>query len=207
MSTAVSIPTTLEERLKMGAESLRYPIAYSEFLDLLEQAEYPIEYENGELIIRSIASDEHEQLVANILYAIVAELKGNKNFRRYGSNRHIYIPPLNKAYSPDASVVKGAPATHEYAKGKAAYTNPWLVTEVISPSSRNRDFGEKLLGYKSIDSLQYILYAEQDRPLVTLFERIPDSNRWRSTDFNELKQKLEIGHFSILMEDIYDNVL
>lgn len=116
MSTAVSIPTTLEERLKMGAESRRYPIAYSEFLDLLEQAEYPIEYENGELIIRSIASDEHEQLVANILY------------------------------------------------------------------------------------------AEQDRPLVTLFERIPDSNRWRSTDFNELKQKLEIGHFSILMEDIYDNV-
>lgn len=86
------------------------------------------------------------------------------------------------------------------------YTNLWMVAEVISPSSRNRDFGEKLLGYKSIDSLQYILYAEQDRPLVTLFERIPDSDRWRSTDFNELEQSLEIGHFSILMEDIYDNV-
>ncbi|MCG8331020.1 MAG: Uma2 family endonuclease [Chitinophagales bacterium] len=206
MSTAVSIPTTLEERLKMGAESLRYPIAYSEFLDLLEQAEYPIEYENGELIIMSIASDEHERIVANLLGVFFAELKRQPDYGRYGSNRHIYIPPLNKAYSPDASVVKGAPTTHEYAKGKAAYTNPWLVTEVISPSSRNRDFGEKLLGYKSIDSLQYILYAEQDRPLVTLFERIPDSNRWRSTDFNELKQKLEIGHFSILMEDIYDNV-
>jgi Uma2 family endonuclease len=104
-------------------------------------------------------------------------------------------------------VVKGEPQAHTYARGKAAYTNPWMVVEVISPSSRGRDFGEKLQGYKEgLPSLQYILYVEQHRPFVTLFERIDDSKRWRSTDYDALDQEMPLAEYSIAMSDIYDNL-
>lgn len=82
-----------------------------------------------------------------------------------------------------------------------------MVAEVISPSSRNRDFGEKLQGYKSIASLQCILYLEQDRPYATLFERLPGTERWKSTDFNDTNQDLQVGAFEIQMSDLYQGLL
>ena len=103
-------------------------------------------------------------------------------------------------------MVKGAPIFFTYAPGKDAYTNPWLVAEVISPSSRNRDFGEKLQGYKSIPTLQYILYIEQDRPFATLFERIPGEGRWCSTDYDEPQQSFTLGEFPLVMGELYEGL-
>jgi Uma2 family endonuclease len=190
----------------MGPEAHRIPASYADFVGLLQQADYPLEYEQGEIIVMSIASDAHEQIVANLLGTLFLQLKGQKEFLRYGSNRHVYIGDLAKAYSPDASVVKGVPDIHEYAKGKTANTNPWLVAEVISPSSRNRDFGEKLQGYKALPSLSYILYVEQERPFVTLFERIAGTARWQSKDYDALSQELVFEPLTIKLQDLYDNL-
>lgn len=201
---SISLPTTLAERLEWSADTDRIPASFEEFVALIEKAEYPIEYENGEIIIMSIASEEHEKLVANLLGIFFVALKSQREYSRFSSNRHIYIPSLQKAYSPDASVLKGESEEFEYAKGKSSYTNPWLVAEVISPSSRNRDFGEKLQGYKAIPSLAYILYLEQDRPFVTLFERIADSDRWKSTDYNDLEQEFKMGSVTVTMKDLYE---
>ena len=207
MTTTATIPTSLDERLRtLGPGETLVPASFSDFTACLSECEYPIEYERGNIVIRSIASDEHEQIVANLLYALINQFKGNSDFKRYGSNRHVFIEALDKAYSPDASVVKGQPTPFTYAAGKEAYTNPWLVAEVISVSSRNRDFGDKLLGYKSIPSLQYILYLEQGRPFVTLFERLSDSERWHSTDYDSLAQSLPLGGFALEMGDLYDNL-
>jgi Uma2 family endonuclease len=206
METTLAIPATLAERLQMGPDEQRIPGSYEDFVAWLERCDYPIEYENGNIILMSIASDEHEQIVANLIYALVGQLIGKPEYKRYGSNRHIFIESLAKAYSPDASVVKGTPQPFTYAPGKEAYTNPWLVAEVVSPSSRNRDFGEKLQGYKAIPSLQYLLYIEQGRPFVTLFERIPGTARWRSTDYDALDQSLPLGDFALEMRDVYENL-
>lgn len=206
MESVSTLPRSLADRLALGSDEIRLEASYDEFVKWLEQVDYPIEYENGEIIIMSIASDEHERIVANLLGALFLALRNQSVYGRYGSNRHIYIPHLTKAYSPDASVVKGEVLPFEYAKGKSAYTNPWLVAEVISPSSRNRDFGEKLQAYKAIASLQYILYLEQDRPFVTLFERLADSERWQSTDYNALDQILPLAEFKLMMSDLYDSI-
>ena len=206
METTLAIPATLAERLQLGPGEHRIAGSYEDFVAWLERCDYPVEYENGNIILMGIASDEHEQIVANLIYALVRQLIGKTEYKRYGSNRHIFIESLSKAYSPDASVVKGAPQPFTYAPGKEAYTNPWLIAEVVSPSSRNRDFGEKLQGYKAISSLFYLLYLEQDRPFATLFERIPGTARWRSTDYDALDQSLPLGDFKLEMGDVYENL-
>lgn len=195
----------MEDRAQLDAGEVRIPGSYDDFVEMLAQCEFPIEYENGEIILMSIASDLHEKLVANILGLLYVVLRTDKSFSRYGSNRHVFIEAAMKAYSPDASVAKGEPVPHTYARGKEAYTNPWLVVEVTSPSSLGRDFGEKLQAYKSIPSLQHILYISQDAPSVTLFSRI-DAHRWQSTDYNTDAPMIELDSFSISVLDIYENL-
>lgn len=199
-------PITLEERLKLGGEVQRFSGTFEDFVELLEVCEYPIEYQDQTIIAMSIASDIHEQIVANLLGLFFILYRGNKNYRRYGSNRHVYIDSASCAYSPDLSIVKGTPDIFEYSKGKTANKNPWLVVEVLSPSTRNRDFGEKLTNFKKCESLEYILFIEQNTSLVSVYSRVENSKRWQSLDFDSLDSAISIDGNEISLQDIYDNI-
>lgn len=200
-------PISLEERLELGTDETRFPASLEEFADLLEVCDYQIEYQDFEIIAMSIASDPHEQIVANFLGLLHGVFKGNPNFRRYGSNRHVFLPEYPAAYSPDASVIKGQPNIAEYSKGKTANLNPWLILEVLSESTRQRDLGEKLPRYKKMPSARYVILVEQDFPLVTVFERDETSNRWASTDYDDLSQSFDLAGMPVLLADVYENVL
>ena len=206
MTITEKYPITLKERLELGPEEQIFEGSLEEFAALVEACEYPLEYEQGKIIAMSIASDIHERIVANLLGALFLALKAQKEYIRYGSNRHIYLPEFQCAYSPDASVVKGEPEVFEYALGKTANVNPWLLVEVLSESTRQKDFGTKLPRYKKMESLQYILFIEQDVPLVTLYHRMEDPSRWASLDYNRLEQSFELAGHSVSLADIYENI-
>ena len=200
-------PVTLEERLALGSGEHRFSGSFEDFIQLLEICDYTIEYQEGTIIAMSIASDPHEQIVANFLYEIGRIFKGNANFKRYGSNRHVYLEKAKCAYSPDLSIVKGTPDIFQYSPGKTANKNPWLLVEILSESTRRKDLGEKLPRYKRCKSLQYIIFLEQDSCFVTVYTRIGKSFRWNSTDYDTLSQTFEVGGSTILLSDLYENVL
>lgn len=206
MATAKKYPVSLAERLKLGTEDLLLPGTLQDFFRLAAVCEYPVEYQDGNIIAMSIASDSHEQIVANILGVFFVIFQNDPAYLRYGSNRHIYLPQFECAYAPDASIVKGTPEVFEYAVGKTANQNPWLLVEVISESTRRKDFGNKLPRYKKISSLQYLLYIEQHEPLVTVFTRLDSASRWSSMDFNQLDQSFSCGNHTIQLADIYANI-
>lgn len=199
-------PITLEERLALGEGDLRYPGTFEEYVELLDQAEYPVEYCEGEIIIMSIASDIHERLVANILGVLFLIFKGNSLYKRYGSNRHAFDSVGKKAWSPDASIVKGEPEIFTYKPGKTANLNPWLVVEILSKSTRAKDLGEKAPSYRNIPSMRYLIFIEQDQPLVTLHYRSDEDLRWHSEEFNALDQVFQIEGREITLTDIYENI-
>jgi Uma2 family endonuclease len=68
--------------------------------------------------------------------------------------RTIYEPDVLLRYGP-----RIAPET-------LAIVDPLLVCEVLSPSSRTRDVGEKLAGYFRIPSLRHYLVVDPDRQTV-----------------------------------------
>ena len=137
-------PVTLTERLELGKEELRFPGSFDDFVELLGICEYPIEFQENKIIAMSIASDPHEQIVTNFIGELHIIFKGNKDYHRYGSNRHVYLEKAKCAYSPDLSIVKGTPDIFEYSKGKTANKNPWLLVEILSGSTRTKDLGAKL---------------------------------------------------------------
>jgi Uma2 family endonuclease len=207
MIVEAKYPITNLERLELGPDTLRYPAPWKEYLDLLEDCEYQIEYDNHEIILMSIASDPHEVIIANLILRLGLALDDEPDMATRGSNRHVFIPEFQKDYAPDLHVVKGEPQIHLLRKGLTANLNPWLVVEVLSPSTYVRDMNEKLPAYKKISSLRHIVYVYQDRPLVTIYSRIGDTSVWENTDFDRLEDKFEVIEKPILLKDVYKKVI
>lgn len=207
MTVLAKFPVSLAGRLELGPDIVRFPAGWEEYLDLLEECEYPIEYANHEIIAMSIASDPHESIVANILGVLFNALSEIPDMQARGSNRHIFIEEFRADYAPDAHVVKGAPIEYSLRKGLTANTNPYIIFEVLSPSTREIDLGEKLPRYKKIPSVQQIIFIEQTYPLVMVFKRIDDSNRWENEDFDKLDQSFFIEGREVKVKDLYKKVI
>ena len=73
----------------------------------------------------------------------------------------------NTTYIPDALVNCGAAIAAE----DQFASNPIIVVEVVSPSSRLRDFTEKFTDYFRVASIQHYLIVDLDRRLVLHHKR------------------------------------
>ncbi len=207
MTADVKLPITIAERIELGPELIRIPATWEEYLDLLDECEFQIEYDDQQIILMSIASDPHEVIVMNIGTYLNLAIDNEPDMAVRGSNRHVFIPEFQKDYAPDAHVIKGEPAIHQLRKGLSANTNPWLVVEVLSPSTFVRDIKEKLPAYKKIPSLLHIIYIHQDRPLVTVYNRVGSSVVWETIDYDRLEDHFPVAGQPVYLKDIYKKVV
>lgn len=206
MTVETKLPVTLKERLDMGPGTVHIPASWEEYLDFLEECEYQIEYENQHIILMSIASTYHETIVINIS-GILFQLFGDDDSYNYASsNRHVFNPESEADFAPDAHVVKGTPQEYTLRKGLTANLNPSIIFEVLSPSTRERDWNEKLPVYKKIPTVQQIIYIEQSRPYVSVFTRMDTAGRWENVDYDQLGQELPVEGRPVRLKDIYKKV-
>lgn len=207
MSATIKFPVTAAERAELGNKIIRFEATWEEYLDLLEEAAYPIEYENQHILAMSIASDPHETIVSNIIARLVLAFDKMDDMAVKASNRHIFIKEFDADYAPDAHVIKGVPVMKTLRKGLTANTNPWLIVEVLSPSTRDHDWSAKLPRFKKISSLRHIVYIEQERPYVSVFNRVGESNVWENIDYDQLDQSFEVAGRPVSLKDVYKKVV
>lgn len=207
MNVEAKIPVRLEDRLDLGPGIVRIPASWQEYLDLLAECDYQTEYDNEEIILMSIASDPHETIVSQIIAVLVNALFNEQDFTVKGSNRHVFIEEFQKDYAPDAHVVKGPPKIHTLRKGLTANTNPWLVVEILSPSTYVRDWNEKLAYYKQVPSLKHIVYIEQEHPFVSVYSRVGESAVWENRDYYKMEESFDVAGQPIFLKDIYNKVI
>lgn len=207
MSTATKFPTTLTERIELGAGEVRLPASWEEYTELLEDCEFQVEYEDKHVIFKDFATHTHEVIIANILAKACQILKDHPDLIALGSNRHVYLEEFEADYSPDASVLKGNPVEYELRKGLTAYTNPHIIFEVLSPSTARNDWNTKLPRYKKNPSLRQIVYVQQTHPFVSVFDRIGNSDRWENADYDRLEQFFLVEGQPVKLEDLYRKVV
>lgn len=188
----------------------RFPASLSEYWELLADAEYSVDYFDDEIITTmSYESDLHSQIASRLTIALGNLYARKPGFIIYNSNRPIYIANCSGtktgAFNADGMVVAMPRQPYEYRPGLSAETNPVLLIEILSPSTRAYDFGTKLPCYKQIESLQTILFVEQDRPLVTVMER-QAPNQWIDTTFQQATDSFLVAGSEITLEQIYRDV-
>lgn len=152
--------------------ALRQPdaLSVSDYLAGEEVSQTKHEYLSGTVHAMAGASIRHNNIAGNCFAFLHAKLRG-KPCRPYNSDTKVRIelPDHTRFYYPDAMVVcQTNPDTDHF------QTQPVVIIEVLSESTRRADLGEKRDAYLTIPSLKALLIVESDTPSVTLYRRLPE---------------------------------
>jgi Uma2 family endonuclease len=153
----------------MEAVQIRRPVSVEEYLRMERASPVKHEYVHGVVRALAGASDRHNRLALRIAATLLpaAEARG---CRVYISDMRLVIRDQagEVHYYPDVMVVC-AEDPDPYAK-----TRPCLVVEVLSPSTRTIDLGEKRLAYMRLPSVEAYLIFDGDRPWAVGYYRTPE---------------------------------
>ncbi len=196
-------------------EKKLYTIA--EYLEFERNATEKHEYYQGEIRLlhrnddlidevhsMSGASRIHNEIFSNIFGELCSKLKG-KPCKPYGSDFRVNIPNLTLFTYPDISIICNEPDLTD--SEKDTYTNPTIIFEILSPSTRNYDLGGKFLLYKQIETLKEYILIDSEAIKVIKYSK-NDDNSWLMIEMNSLNEYLKLNSVQIELQliDIYDNV-
>jgi Uma2 family endonuclease len=204
MVIAQDLQSTILERLKTEAV-VRIPASEVEYFAVADQLPFKVEYHNSEIITMGLASYWHEVLVMTIGGILQNIFAFSEEYTVLGSNAGVQIPKFEGGYYlPDVMVVKGEPAFKP--NSTAIITNPYLLVEIQSPSTTRFDSDIELPEYKQQDSLQQIIYVNQNRARVSSYRRTDQPNTWINQEFFSLEEVMQVEGQEVLIKDIYRKI-
>jgi Uma2 family endonuclease len=118
------------------------------------------------------ASNRHNDVSASML-ALLFQPARDHGCRAVASDQRLVIRDRNGFY-PDVAVFCEEPGDGQYRR------NPCLLVEVVSPSSRQRDYETKAIAYLQIPTLLAYLIVDPSREVVEAHLRDDESQPWRS---------------------------
>ena len=162
------------------------------------------EYYQGEIFAMSGASAKHNRIFTNLFGELSYKLKG-KGCVPYGSDLRIHIPKNTLYTYPDISIICGEMELTDDKFDTA--TNPSVIIELLSHSTRNYDKGEKFTLYRDIHSLQEYILIDTEKIYVEKHIRNAD-NSWQLTDYKSIENSFTIStiQLSFLLMDIYEGI-
>ncbi len=178
----------------------------NEYLALEESEARRYDFFNGEIIeIDMGASETHQVICANLVAQLLIALQ-SPHCRVLTSGMRVHTPNGLDTY-PDIIVVCGSshyvePKTNT---GRDTLTNPMMLIEVLSKSTRDYDRGDKFFSYRTIPSLEDFLTVDQERVFVEHFHKIK-TGEWLLREFSNLDESLAFSSLgvSISLKAIYN---
>ena len=173
-----------------------------EYLDMETVAEAKSEYLKGEIFAFAGASINHDRIAGNLYIHLNLALKGKK-CEAFSSDLRVWIESQQLFTYPDVSVICGQPELYE--NRDDTITNPLLIVEVLSESTRNYDRGQKFELYRTISSLREYVLVDQYRYHIEHFSK-NSAGKWERSEYDHVDAVLSIPRidFSISLQDIYD---
>jgi len=182
------------------------PPTYSpeEYLALEIASETRNEYIHGEIVPMAGGMPNHNQIALN--------LAGNLNFllrrqpyRVFISDQRLWINQLGFYTYPDVMVVQGDLIYQE--SREDTITNPVLIIEVLSKSTRNYDQGEKFTFYCTIPTFQEYVLVDQYSHHIQQYAKT-GAKKWNFQEYDSLADEVRFASLSLAigLTDIYDKV-
>lgn len=159
----------------MGVPARLHSYSFRDYLVVEEMSGVKNEYLDGEIYAMAGGSVLHAALSASVLALLHRQLSGRCQV--HTSDLRIRVLATGLATYPDVTVVCGPVETDP--ENQNTVVNPTLLVEVLSPSTIAYDLGQKFEHYRSVPSLQAVVYVWQDQPRLEVRERAGDG--WRTT--------------------------
>ncbi|MEO8378733.1 MAG: Uma2 family endonuclease [Acidobacteriota bacterium] len=170
-----------------------------------EMSDVKHEYYAGEIFAMAGGTLEHDAITASVT-AFLHEALRASGCRVLTGNMRISTPSGLYTY-PDVSVVCGKPDIRPM-QGTDTVGNPVVLVEVLSPSTRDYDRGQKFDLYGSIGALRDVLLIEQSRIEVDHRTREP-GGPWISTTQTTLTGNVHLAgvDLALPLARIYEGIL
>ncbi|NEP62494.1 MAG: Uma2 family endonuclease [Symploca sp. SIO2G7] len=157
-----------------------------EYLALEEEADYKSEYINGEIFPMAGGSTNHNQIAGNF-YAELNFAFKKLDYRVFMSDVRLWIPQRRIYTYPDVMIVAGEPEYHD--NRTDTITNPKVIIEVLSPSTKAYDRSTKFEIYRTIPTFEEYLLIDQKRIYIEHFSKT-DQKNWSFCDYDESEQEI-----------------
>lgn len=191
-------------------QQLREPaIAYGkkkltveEYLQWEKESSQKHEFCRGEVFAMSGASARHNVIAKNLIIGLGAALKGHP-CQPYGSDFRVHIPENTLFTYPDISIVCGDIVSSE--EDEDSFLHPTIIFEILSPSTKNYDRGEKFKLYRDIPTLKEYILVDSESINIEAW-RINEKNKWELHEYNAVDQQLQLPTLSLTLSlaDIYE---
>lgn len=139
-----------------------------EYFQFEASAEERHEWYRGEIFAMAGGSADHNRITFDTARAL-SDVLGGHPCEVFLSDVCLHIRAHGLYTYPDVMVICGG--VHFLTARTDTVTNPTLIAEVLSDSTRDYDLGQKWEFYRALESLQSYLLIDQARPHVTHYER------------------------------------
>ena len=160
------------------------------------------EYYRGEVFAMAGACRRHNKIYANLFGELAIRLKG-KSCQPYGSDLRIHIPENTLFTYPDISIICRDIVEEE---ANDDYTiEPTVIIEILLPSTKSYDRGEKFRLYRDVPTLKAYILIDSESITIEAF-RINTSGHWELEEYKSLNEILVITavDLAIPLHDIYE---
>ena len=176
-----------------------------EYLELEATADYKSEYIEGQIIAVVGASINHNRITGNFYATLNFALRKQEKYEVFNSDMRLWIPQKLIYTYPDVMIIADEP---EFVNNRTdTITNPQVIIEVLSKSTKSYDREDKFAAYRTIPTFQEYLLIDQNRIYVEKFSKT-GKKRWNLCEYDEEDENisLETIPFEISLQDLYNKV-
>jgi Uma2 family endonuclease len=174
-----------------------------EYLALEDKAEFRSEYDDGVITAMAGGSLNHARITKNVSRLLDEQL--SDGCESFTTDVKIQVESYRKFYYPDVFVICGEPIF--YQKRTDTIVNPILIVEVLFGSTEAKDGGEKMLAYRTLESLREYVLVSQEKAVVEQYTKNTDGN-WihKATIGLNSGVNFESIEVELTLEEIYQRV-
>ncbi|WP_225226061.1 Uma2 family endonuclease [Komarekiella delphini-convector] len=175
-----------------------------EYLEIEVNSEERHEYIDGQIILMTGGTPNHNQIALNLSGTLNFLLK-RQPYRVFVTDQRLWVPNRRIHTYPDVMVVK---TPLEYQEGRRdTLMNPVFIAEVLSKSTKSYDRDEKFAAYRTIPNFQEYVLIDQYKMHVEQYFKT-DNNKWIFSEYEDEEVTLNLASVpcQVLLADIYDKV-
>ncbi|MEH1804510.1 Uma2 family endonuclease [Nostoc sp.] len=175
-----------------------------EYLELEEAADYKSEYIDGQIIPMAGGTANHNRIAGNF-YTVLNFAFRQEEYEVFNSDMRLWIHQKRIYTYPDMTVIADEP---EFFNNRTdIITNPQVIVEVLSKSTKNYDREDKFQAYRTISTFQEYLLIDQTQIHVDQFSKT-GKKQWTLREYDEEDEAIALVTlpFEISLQDLYNKV-
>ncbi|MCC5943763.1 MAG: Uma2 family endonuclease [Bernardetiaceae bacterium] len=172
------------------------------YLEREAQAEHKSEYYEGEIVSMAGASLAHNRIIWNLNRLLISCIDA-AGCEMYSSDALLKLVDCDRYVYPDLMIFCDEPALDtEKQRGLDVLLNPTVIIEVMSPSTAERDRGEKMKCYFQISSLQQYLLLDSEKVEAISYDK-NQAGEWVVHYANLLEEAVKVKGCELSLEELY----